>query len=177
MQKKLDNLFRKLEQSRYDLLHLTEGYSEQQLNFKPEDGQWSMAQVIKHLALTETQILQYVQRRIEKGSLQEANYKSWIRYMLVKLVLRYKKKIKAPRQVASPPNEVNSIEVKKEWETLRVQWKNTLELMQPEQVSKNIFRHPMAGDMSISHTLGFMDEHVRHHMAQIKRIRGSGNWN
>jgi hypothetical protein len=48
--------------------------------------------------------------------------------------------------------------------------------MTPELAKKNIFRHPLAGDMSISHTLGFMNEHIRHHMAQIRRIKQSEHW-
>jgi hypothetical protein len=176
MQKKTEKLFQNLENTRYALLSLTEGYTESQLNFKPATGEWSMAQVIKHLVMTETQILQYVQRRMEKGNLHDANLNSWMRYIMVKMALRFRKKIKAPKQVATPPEELDTAQVKKEWEQLRMQWKQTLQLMPPEMAGKNIFRHPLAGDMSISHTLGFMDEHIRHHIPQIKRIRQSRGW-
>jgi hypothetical protein len=176
MQKNVAKLFQKLETSRLTILSLTEGFSEQQLNFKPSPQEWSMAQVIKHLVMTETQILQYVQRRMEKGGLYDADFKSWMRYMLVKLALRYRKKIKAPKQVAQPPDQLNPSQVKQEWEQLRQQWQKTLAGLPPEMVGKNVFRHPLAGDMSIGHTLGFMEEHVRHHMAQIRRIRASAKW-
>jgi uncharacterized damage-inducible protein DinB len=176
MQKNIEKLFQKLEYSRHALIALTKEYSDSQLTFKPGKDEWSMAQVMKHLVMTETQILQYIQRRMEKGGLHDANFRSWMRYMLVKLALRYRKKIKAPKQVTSPPQDLDPVHVKKEWEELRIQWKKTLERMPPELHKKNIFRHPLAGDMSISHTLGFMNEHVRHHMAQIRRIRQSETW-
>jgi uncharacterized damage-inducible protein DinB len=176
MQKKLENLFLNLENARHHIISLTEGYTNQQLNFKPGEDEWSMAQVIKHLVMTETQILHYVQKRMEKGGLYDANLKSWMRYMLVIMALRYRKKIKAPKQVASPPSELNAAQVKREWEELRLQWRKTLDIMPAELTGKNIFRHPLAGDMSIGHTLGFMSEHVRHHVAQMRRIRQSSNW-
>jgi uncharacterized damage-inducible protein DinB len=176
MHRKLANRFQDLEQARHRLLSLTEGYTRQQVTFTPGDGQWSMAQVMQHLVMTETQILHYVQRRLEKGSLSEADYKSWLRYMLVKLALRYRKKIKAPKQVAAPPSDLDPAKVKEAWSQLRQQWATTLNTIPDDLLSKNMFRHPMAGDMSIGHTLGFMAEHVRHHMAQIRRIRQSANW-
>ena len=176
MHKKLAVRFQDLEHSRHALLVLTEGYSQQQLLFNPTDNQWSMAQVMKHLVMTETQILQYVLRRIEKGNLHQATYKSWVRYILVKLALRYRKKIKAPKQVEAPPKVLNPIQVREEWEQLRKQWATMLEKMPTDVINKNVFRHPLAGDMSISHTLGFMNEHVRHHIAQIQRIRQDTNW-
>lgn len=176
MHKKLAVRFQDLEHSRHALLVLTEGYSQQQLLFNPADNQWSMAQVMKHLVMTETQILQYVLRRMEKGNLRQATYKSWVRYILVKLALRYRKKIKAPKQVEAPPKALNPVQVREEWEQLRKQWATMLEKMPNDVINKNVFRHPLAGDMSISHTLGFMNEHVRHHIAQIQRIRQDTNW-
>jgi hypothetical protein len=113
---------------------------------------------------------------MDKGELENADVKSWIRYVLVSLALKYRKKIKAPRQVAPPPDKLNPAEVKKEWDQLRLTWLKTLQQMHPEMINKSIFRHPLAGDMSIGHTLGFMNEHIKHHMAQIKRIRQSANW-
>lgn len=176
MHRKINRLFNALECSKLEMLSFTKQYSEEQVSFKPGTEEWSMVQVVKHLVMTETQILQHIQKRLAKGGLRPANIKSWVRYVVVKLALRYRKKIKTPRQVAMPPEGLNFTEVAEEWNLLRLHWKKNLEHLPPDSIDKNMFRHPIAGDMSIGHTLSFMNEHIRHHMAQLTRIRKAKNW-
>jgi hypothetical protein len=129
-----------------------------------------MAQVAIHLAITESQILRYVQRKLLKGELQDSNLRSWLRYATVMVALRYRKKIKAPRQVAPPPEGVTLAEAIGKWEEVRREWKQFLTQLPADTIHKNIFKHPLTGFLNILQTLGFMNEHVQHHIHQIHRI-------
>lgn len=170
MQPKLVKRFQELEQARHKILSAAESYPPSQLFMKPAPGEWSIAQVIIHLSMTEMQILGYIQKRMSKGALQPATIRSWSRYMVVKLALRYRKKIKAPRQVISPPEEVAFAEAVKDWEQTRAKWQQALSQIPAQFMNKELFKHPLMGYITISQTLSFMTEHVLHHIAQIKRI-------
>ena len=105
-----------------------------------------------------------------KDTLPEATFKSWTRYIIVILALRYRKKIKAPLQVLIPPNEVIFTEASLEWSQVRAEWEKMLSVMEADLLHKEIFKHPLVGYITINQTLGFMNEHVLHHINQIKRI-------
>jgi hypothetical protein len=88
--------FEELEKSRHRILSLTKKFAAHELNLQPAPGQWSMAQVIKHLAITETQILEYVKKRMTKDTLPDATFKSWMRYMTVSWLYGSARKLKRP---------------------------------------------------------------------------------
>jgi uncharacterized damage-inducible protein DinB len=170
MHPKTEKLFQQLEDSRTMLLAAIQRYPQTISPVKPSPQEWSMAQVAIHLAITESQILGYVQRKLSKGELQDSNLRSWLRYITVKYALRFRRKIKAPRQVAPPPEGVTLAEAIAKWEEVRSDWKQFLAQLPANTVNKNIFKHPLTGFLNILQTLGFMNEHVRHHIPQIHRI-------
>jgi hypothetical protein len=170
MHPKTEKLFQQLEDSRLLLISTIQSYPQTIHPVSPSPKEWSMAQVAIHLAITESQILGYVERKLSKGELQDSNLRSWLRYITVMLALRYRKKIKAPRQVAPPPEEVTLAEAIGKWEEVRREWKQFLIELPAGTIHKNIFKHPLTGFINIVQTLGFMNEHVRHHIHQIHRI-------
>ncbi|QHT66104.1 DinB family protein [Rhodocytophaga rosea] len=170
MHPKTEKLFQQLEDSRNRLISIIQSYPQSVSPVKPSPEEWSMAQVAIHLAITEIQILGYVQRKLLKGELQDSNLRSWLRYMVVLVALRYRKKIKAPKQVALPPEGVTLAEAIAKWEEVRGEWEKFLTLLPAGTIHKNIFKHPLTGFLNILQTLGFMNEHVCHHIHQIHRI-------
>lgn len=170
MHPKTETLFQQLETSRRKLISVIQYYPPTIPSAKPSPEEWSMAQVAIHLAITESQILGYVQRKLSKGELQNSNLRSWLRYMVVIIALRFRRKIKAPRQVALPPEGVTLAEAIAKWEEVRMEWQQFLAQLPAGTIHKNIFKHPLTGFLNILQTLGFMNEHVRHHIHQIHRI-------
>jgi hypothetical protein len=170
MHPKTEKLFQQLEDSRRMLISAIQRYPQTISPVKPSVKEWSMAQVAIHLAITESQILGYVQRKLSKGELQDSNLHSWLRYMVVIVALRFRRKIKAPKQVALPPEGVTLAEAIAKWEEVRGEWKQFLTQLPAGAIHKNIFKHPLTGFLNILQTLGFMNEHVRHHIHQIHRI-------
>lgn len=170
MHYKLEKLFHTLEASRKQLLAAVQTYPKNITTHKPSPAEWSMAQVVIHLAITEAQILGYVQKRLLKGGLQNSNFRSWLRYVMIVTALRFRKKIKAPQQVKGPPEQITLEEAMQTWEQGRQQWQQFLLRYPADVLGKNIFKHPLAGYLNLSQTLDFMNEHVRHHISQIHRI-------
>lgn len=120
--------------------------------------------------MVEQQVLIRVQKRLERGTLKPETTKSWLRYMTVKLALRYRKKIQTPPQLAHPPDNLTFEQVQLAWEQTREQWRQTLDKFSPDMLKQEVFKHPLAGYMTISQTLRFMHDHHQHHLAQLKRI-------
>ena len=59
---------------------------------------------------------------------------------------------------------------RREWEEGRAGWKELVDSLPPEQARKAIFRHPVVGMLTLGQTLQFMDEHIKRHTGQVKRI-------
>jgi hypothetical protein len=168
---KINKLFSALEDAKSLMLAKTVIFTDQLQMVKPSEKEWSMVQVLLHLVIAEELSLGYIRHKISRhAELRNAGLKSWLRYEIVVLFLRFKKKIKAPAQIAVIPDDVTPAEVLQRWQVLRSEWRNTLEAMPDELLGKEIFRHPVTGFMNISQTLGFLREHILHHVAQIERI-------
>jgi hypothetical protein len=168
---RINKLFLALEEAKSLLLSKTAIFTDQLQMVKPSEKEWSMVQVLLHLIIAEELSLGYVRHKLSRhAELKNAGLKSWLRYQVVVLFLRFKKKIKAPAQIAVIPDDVTPAETLQRWQVLRSEWKRTLETMPEELLDKEIFRHPVTGFMNISQTLRFLREHILHHVAQIERI-------
>jgi uncharacterized damage-inducible protein DinB len=176
MDPKLEQAFHQLEEVRRHLLKEIEACPESQRRFRPSDQEWSMVQVITHLTATEKGIHSYMQAKVNKGMpLKPARLAAWFRFWIVVLFLRYKKRIKAPTVVTMPTDAINYEQAQQAWTDSRAQFRNFLETLPANTARKEIFRHPITGMLNAYQTLGFMREHVLHHMGQINRLKAMQN--
>jgi uncharacterized damage-inducible protein DinB len=172
MDTKLEQAFRQLEEARLRLLKEIEACPESQRRFKPSDREWSMVQVVTHLTHTEKGIQSYMQAKMNKGlPLKPARLAAWFRFWIVVLFLRYKRRIKAPAVVTMPPDAFSFEQAQQTWADSRMQFRSFLEAMPANTAHKEIFRHPITGMLNVYQTLGFMREHVLHHLGQVRRLK------
>ncbi|GJM30881.1 MAG: hypothetical protein DHS20C17_35160 [Cyclobacteriaceae bacterium] len=61
----LDDLSRYLKDSKKDLLNTLKALSDHQINYKPDDESWSIAEVVEHIALSESFIFSLAQGALE----------------------------------------------------------------------------------------------------------------
>jgi uncharacterized damage-inducible protein DinB len=90
--------------------------------------------------------------------------------LLLTLALRYRKKIKAPAILPEPTGNRTFKEWRREWEASRRQWQQLLENTPEKLLQKELFKHPLAGYLTLRQTLDFITEHTLHHVAQVKRL-------
>ncbi|MCS6838621.1 MAG: DinB family protein, partial [Bdellovibrionaceae bacterium] len=59
-----------------------------------------------------------------------------------------------------------------EWQALRHEWTRFLEHFPANAHGRLVFRHPVAGRLTILQTLKFMADHLERHKEQMKRLLG-----
>ncbi|UYZ64504.1 DinB family protein [Hymenobacter weizhouensis] len=140
----------------------------------PAPGQWSAAQVVQHLLLSEQGIGKYLEKKLlQAEELQKAGFTTFLKSRLLRVLLRLPGlRFKAPafleQQMTAelPPLP----ELRAEWEAVRRRLERTLNEFPGPLLDRAIFKHPRSGMLTIYQTLDFMLDHVLHHQKQVERI-------
>jgi hypothetical protein len=169
MQKsKVYQQFEKLEQSKNQLLNRLASINPSVLQFYPAKDKWSIIQIIFHLNSSESNSVKYMSKKSLGGSsVPKSTMMTSLKSLLLSTALRFFK-WKKPVVLPDPPGNLYSNEVMNSWNGTRIQLKQLLEQLSEDMLNRNIFRHPTAGRMNISHALTFMQEHFDHHLKQIE---------
>lgn len=156
------------------VLDLIKDLDQEKLTKKPNENEWSLAQVVAHLIDSETGISKYIYKKSQGlDDLKNTGLKnSFMSYQLNKN-LKSDKKFKAPKVVSSPPNTESYEELKERWDHARDRFKSVLEKLPKSAYKKQIFKHPRVGYLNIKQTLAFMGHHIGHHIPQIEKIKES----
>lgn len=170
MNKKTSKLLDKLEAQRSELLQLFEHMSEEEFTALPEDGGWSVSQVINHIIISEYGTTRYIQKKLKGLSdLPETGIKNQINSKGLKLALKSSKKFRAPEALPDPENKSKEATLKT-WEEVRQNLQETFSNMPQDAMDKEIFKHPVVGYFNPEQTLHFLNDHIHHHGPQIHRI-------
>ncbi len=179
MNKALQTQFKKLDADFIDLLEDLKQFSDSKLNKKPQEGAWSVLQVMHHLMLAERLSHQYLEKKLSHNpALEKAGLKSKMRSILLKTYLATPLKRKAPAAVGDNlPEESTFWEVVKQWKQQREELKAFLETLPDDMMNKELYKHPAAGKMTILDMLKFFDSHFTRHRKQINRnLKEYRNW-
>ncbi len=167
LQERLD----RLEAQRAALFARLEGLSDERLNQRPGEGQWSVIQVLCHLTSAEEASLADVRKRIgEPEKLQKSGIVGALKSAVLTFALRSGLRFKAPARAAEVPDEQSLKTTRQRWDAVRADWRSTIGSLPPELADKALFRHPRVGKISVAQALTFMRDHVEHHESQIDRI-------
>ncbi len=165
----LDEALQKLENS-------LSAYTAEQLNRKPAPGQWSVMQVVSHVMMAEAGSLNYLKKKLsDPAAIKKAGIGSAIRTWLLNLSqIIPGLKFKAPSFISEDklPPVSDREAVFQQWRTGRAALRAFLESQPDEIFTKEAFRHPRAGRMTIVQMLSFFKSHLNRHARQIKRALG-----
>lgn len=154
------------------LLEQVGQYSHEVQNRVPADGGWTALQTMHHLILAERGSLGYVQKKLSYNpTLTKAGLRERYRAWLVQTYLKTPFKVKAPAVVSGNalPKESNFEEVAQRWRADRTAMRAYLLDLPEEAFSSALYKHPLAGRMSLSGMLGFFDAHFQRHRKQVLR--------
>lgn len=172
--KSIHHQFQKMELKKQEIMNLLQSLSPAEYAQQPSPASWSIGQVANHLYLSERNSLAYLKKKLSyPDSVPHYNPKSWGGILLIKLVFFTHYKIKAPESIDTSKVEINLPfeELKTKWESLRLELISFIEKNQSTFGKYLAFRHPFAGRMTMYQMLIFMNDHIRHHQRQIRRIR------
>lgn len=164
----LKNLDRKLTLLLRDL----KLYSDAKLNEQPSPSEWSVLQIMQHLMQAESGAVGYVKKKLShEPALVNANVMSSFRSLFLNMALTSPIKIKAPDQIGGETLLTNLTfwEVAKQWKVQRNELEMYLESLPEDYFTKDLYKHPLSGKMTLSNMLSFFNKHVNRHTRQIKR--------
>lgn len=148
------------------------GYSSDLLQQKPAPGAWSVLEIMQHLMIVEEKSLGYVQKKTSyPDQLVHAGLSARFRNVFLKFFLRLPIRVKAPKVV----NESNFDETAT-FETLVSKWRQQreelldfLENAPEEWTRKLVYRHAIAGRLTMDGMLILFRDHFARHYQQILR--------
>jgi hypothetical protein len=173
MPHELAQLSDRLDQSRARVLALVEGTDEDQRSSQPAEGKWSLLQVVEHLVLAEEGTLKV----FEQGPPPEPKVKvrSVLALRAIEGLFGLRLRLPVPSKSLTPTTPESL-------EPLRVRWvaagkgiAQYVGALEPDDLRKPRFRHPVAGWLTAAQGIDFLERHIRHHERQIHRIRRSLN--
>ena len=171
MNARLRNVFDKAEQERKSVLDLVGSLSDEKLFAHPEK-RWSVSLILTHIIISETMSLQYMKKKsLGIDQLHDSGIAEEIKMIILKISQRLPLKYKAPKIVLErTPPALSLIEIVSQWNNSRVELRSFMESIEPKNIKKKIYKHPVAGRLDVIQAVIFFREHVNHHLPQIKRL-------
>lgn len=169
----IEKKMNRLEDLRIDSLKEIELLDKSQLHFKSSDDSWSIVETLQHLYLAESGILKYISKKLEQPDvLNFTGIKNKLSSALMVFLLKSPVKFKLPKGAPIiPDGNVSLGDLLSDWNLLRKQWIEVLDLIDVQTANKLIFKHPRAGYLNAHQVLEFMEAHFLHHLQQIERIK------
>ena len=168
----LDRIFQQLEKERNQVLADIEKMPPARYTFS-SGKKWSIAQILTHLLTSERLSVGYMKKKsLGMSNIQNSGLIEELRYGLLKISQRISfLKYRAPKVVVeNTPPALPFDQLKREWQSLRDDLRLFLESIGDENISKKIYKHPVAGRLNVKQAIGFLSEHFNHHLPQIKRL-------
>ncbi|MEE9430590.1 MAG: DinB family protein [Melioribacteraceae bacterium] len=171
MKNKIFSRFRKLEDSRNELFSILKKNDDDILNYKPQENQWSIIQVIHHLHKSEQYSIVYIKNKLRNTKeINKSSVGSFARGLVVEWALRLPTKLKAPTNVSDVPDFAKLELYSTKWTRIRSDLLGIIENTDLDILKSDIFQHPSVGEMNMVHALKFMEAHFNHHKKQIDKI-------
>lgn len=172
MNLKLEPKYLRLENSRNRLLDELEGLDDVLLNTPAPGGKWSLNQHVAHLILVDKVTMGYVHHKLKKKEeLLSSSFSNIFKSFLLKLALQSGRKFKAPAPVATVPDTASLSALRKEWDDVRFNVEDVLTDTPDELLDKCLFKHPVAGPLTLPQTLTFLQDHFDHHLRIIQQLK------
>jgi uncharacterized damage-inducible protein DinB len=173
MKIKTINSFEALDYQRKELFRELDQLNPAALSFKTKDEEWSILQVLHHLYIAESGILQLLKKKVNAAphELKLADAKTgWRKFMLNVAFAIPGLKIKAPSTLPIPREDIDYGQLKADWLALSHNYRSFLSETKKEYFDKEIFKHPRAGYLSMNQAFKFMSQHMHRHEKQIRRM-------
>ncbi len=171
MDSKLASVFERAEARRKELLSMVSVLPDKTFYYAPAQ-KWSISQILVHLILAEELSLQYIRKKslgIEQAG--NTNILHDLKYQALRISQRLPLKYKAPRVLGeSAPSTLPLEQIVGKWDHMRSELRKYLEAMESRHVKRKIYKHAVAGRLNILHAVDFFNEHLNHHLPQIRRL-------
>ena len=156
------------------ILQFTDSMSDEQLKAQPLSG-WSLVQVLEHIMHSEASTLAYMKKKTSSGwdSLEDTTDAHQQTAWALHERLLSSEKYQAPSVLPEPQNALGTQEIIEQWNLIRADWSLWLDAFDPIYLNKLVFRQPVAGMLTLVHTIRFLTLHIHHHLPQMRANRAA----
>ena len=167
----LDALF----QGRQDFVNELKSWSADKLTQQPAEGGWCALEVIDHIISSERGTLGYLVKKTSSGwdQIPERTPETDAAAVQLHAALESDGKWGVPVKFPPPAPDMTL-------ETLAHTWMHSHNDIAhwigatPDGIAeKLVFKHPIAGRITLEQTLGFLQRHITHHRFQLERIKSA----
>lgn len=172
MHPRLQRSFDRLEQQKAALLSDVAIWPAERVCFRPNPAAWSALDVLDHLVKVEKAAFEFIQKQLPKGA--PVTLKDQLGRLMVICVMKSPMRVKAPSSVAEaiqPAQASDQVAIAAEWQQTRTELYNLLQSIQPDQMRRGLFHHPVSGWMTLPQAMAFLSAHLGHHNYQLKRLK------
>ena len=164
-------------QTRYDslslkfeaLLQRLDSQPDETLSFKAGPDKWSVVEVVEHLVIAETGLLEALSTNIPVSTLDPAAQTPEKHQRVIKVMQR-DIEVDVPHESLEPQGRIPLADLLSQWNDIRQKLPGLLAQIKPETEDDSVFRHPYGGPLNIADTLEFFEVHFDNHMRHIDRI-------
>lgn len=161
------------ESAKQKMLDFVEAWPKELMLKQPGERSWSATQVLDHVLTSEKGTLGYMLKKTqaEPEELPYLNKEDRDKAFKLMRRLQSEERYEAPSSLPPPDEAKDPTILIREWDEMRDRYRHFLGTLTPEYYGRFIFRHPFTGPMSVEETLGFLIDHINHHMHQLERIK------
>ena len=171
MKQEVNKWFQELQTKKQRFLAQLDQLSDEQLRIPEADGKWSLLHVVDHLYIVEKSVLGYCKKKtLNHDACAPANFKTRFRTMMLQAVLKAPVCVKMPKNVQGPSNEISFEETCDSWDQVQNEWEKFLNDFPEVLYDREVFKHPLAGRLTLAGSMEFLVNHFAHHERQINRI-------
>lgn len=157
------------EEARKKLLDTVNGLSDEELNWKASEDEWSIRQVLEHLYLMEGSVAKAIQSQLTKGEPHETADKP------IERTVDRSTKVEAPDFATPSESFATAAELKDKLNASHTLLQQLEDTTPSEQLKERSYPHPVFGDMSLDQWIPFVGYHELRHIEQIQEVKESMN--
>ena len=157
------------DQQRNALLNDLERLDEEEVRRKSGPNTWSLLEIVQHLVLSEREVLQNLPEP-KILTTRKQDFRHLVSYALVFAVLRWNIPAPVPSDSMVPDGNTSLSELHYQWDENLTWLRDYLNTLRLEDVGRAVFRHPIAGPMTIGQTINLATLHFDAHFRQIQKV-------
>jgi len=153
------------EKAREKLLNEVSGLSDDKLNEKPSQTEWSIRQVLEHLYLMEGGIAKTIQKQLINGETRTTRDKP------IERTVDRSFKVEAPDYFQPGEQFLTLKELLEKLSVTHEILKNIADTVPQETLEAKSYPHPVFGNMNLKQWIPFVGYHEIRHIEQIQEIK------
>lgn len=156
-------------EGRRRLLDEIDALAPERLVAKPRPGKWSIIEIMEHMVLADRECLQGMPDPNQLVT-RSRHIKDRVSYPLVMFVLACHIPAKAASPRFLPRGQSSLAELRRDSESVERWFQAYVEGLDPRDLEKAVFAHPVTGPLTVSQFLRMAELHQATHTRQIRRL-------